>query len=235
MGYLILDAALVSELRARYGIEFNNLALLDEAFTHSSYVNEHRELGLRDNERLEFLGDAVMEITVSEYLYKKYPDWPEGKLTRLRAAIVCTKSFSSFSKEAHFDRYIRLGKGEEKNGARARATLLEDLFEAFNGALFLDQGRGAVVDFVSQVIFPKIKAGEFSDQTDYKTNLQEFLQQDGEIEIDYQLLAEVGPSHDRQFEVDVLVGDRVLGSGVGRNKKAAEQAAAKKALEQLKA
>lgn len=235
MGYLILDAALVSELRARYGIEFNNLALLDEAFTHSSYVNEHRELGLRDNERLEFLGDAVMEITVSEYLYKKYPDWPEGKLTRLRAAIVCTKSFSSFSKEAHFDRYIRLGKGEEKNGARARATLLEDLFEAFNGALFLDQGRGAVVDFVSQVIFPKIGAGEFSDQTDYKTNLQEFLQQDGEIEIDYQLLAEVGPSHDRQFEVDVLVGDRVLGSGVGRNKKAAEQAAAKKALEQLKA
>ncbi|CAM2781253.1 ribonuclease III family protein [Latilactobacillus sakei] len=235
MGYLILDAALVSELRARYGIEFNNLALLDEAFTDSSYVNEHRELGLRDNERLEFLGDAVMEITVSEYLYKKYPDWPEGKLTRLRAAIVCTKSFSSFSKEAHFDRYIRLGKGEEKNGARARATLLEDLFEAFNGALFLDQGRGAVVDFVSQVIFPKIEAGEFSDQTDYKTNLQEFLQQDGEIEIDYQLLAEVGPSHDRQFEVDVLVGDRVLGSGVGRNKKAAEQAAAKKALEQLKA
>ena len=99
MGYLILDAALVSELRARYGIEFNNLALLDEAFTHSSYVNEHRELGLRDNERLEFLGDAVMEITVSEYLYKKYPDWPEGKLTRLRAAIVCTKSFSSFQKK----------------------------------------------------------------------------------------------------------------------------------------
>ncbi|KRL61478.1 ribonuclease III [Latilactobacillus fuchuensis] len=234
MGYFILDAALVSELRARYGIEFQNLAILDEAFTHSSYVNEHRELGLRDNERLEFLGDAVMEITVSEYLFQKYPDWPEGKLTRLRAAIVCTKSFSSFSKEAHFDRYIRLGKGEEKNGARARATLLEDLFEAFNGALFLDQGRGAVVKFVEQLVFPKIEAGEFSDQTDYKTNLQEFLQQDGEIEIDYQLLAEVGPSHDRQFEVDVIVDHKVLGSGVGRNKKAAEQAAAKKALSQLK-
>lgn len=234
MGYFILDAALVSELRARYGIEFQNLAILDEAFTHSSYVNEHRELGLRDNERLEFLGDAVMEITVSEYLFQKYPDWPEGKLTRLRAAIVCTKSFSSFSKEAHFDRYIRLGKGEEKNGARARATLLEDLFEAFNGALFLDQGRGAVVKFIEQLVFPKIEAGEFSDQTDYKTNLQEFLQQDGEIEIDYQLLAEVGPSHDRQFEVDVIVDHKVLGSGVGRNKKAAEQAAAKKALSQLK-
>lgn len=233
-GNLILDAALVSELRARYGIEFQNLALLDEAFTHSSYVNEHRELGLRDNERLEFLGDAVMEITVSEYLYKKYPDWPEGKLTRLRAAIVCTESFSSFAKEAHFDRYIRLGKGEEKNGARARATLLEDLFEAFNGALFLDQGRGAVVKFIEQVVFPKIEAGEFSDQTDYKTNLQEFLQQDGEVEIEYKLLAEVGPSHARQFEVDVMMGDRVLGSGVGRNKKAAEQAAAKVALSKLK-
>lgn len=233
-GNLILDAALVSELRARYGIEFQNLALLDEAFTHSSYVNEHRELGLRDNERLEFLGDAVMEITVSEYLYKKYPDWPEGKLTRLRAAIVCTKSFSNFAKEAHFDRYIRLGKGEEKNGARARATLLEDLFEAFNGALFLDQGRGAVVKFIEQIVFPKIEAGEFSDQTDYKTNLQEFLQHAGEVEIEYKLLAEVGPSHARQFEVDVMMGDRVLGSGVGRNKKAAEQAAAKAALAKLK-
>ncbi len=112
-----------------------------------------------------------------------------------------------------------LVKGKKKNGARARATLLEDLFEAFNGALFLDQGRGAVVKFIEQVVFPKIEAGEFSDQTDYKTNLQEFLQQDGEVEIEYKLLAEVGPSHARQFEVDVMMGDRVLGSGVGRNKK----------------
>ena len=124
----------VSELRQRYGIEFHDLSLLDEAFTHSSYVNEHKELGLKDNERLEFLGDAVLELTVSDYLYRKCPDKPEGDLTRIRAAAVQTAAFSAFSKEAHFDRYIKLGKGEEKAGARKRLTLLEDLFEAFNGA-----------------------------------------------------------------------------------------------------
>jgi len=223
----------VSELRQRYGIEFNNLAVLDEAFTHSSYVNEHRELGLNDNERLEFLGDAVMELTVSDYLYKKYPDQPEGKLTRMRAAIVQTKSFSSFAKEAHFDQYIKLGKGEENAGARQRLTLLEDLFEAFNGALYLDQGRGAVIKFAEQIIFPKIDAGEFSTDTDHKTALQEYVQQSGEVSINYRLLGEEGPAHAREFHVDVEVDGKVLGHGQGTNKKAAEQAAAKAALTQL--
>lgn len=225
----------VSELRHRYGIEFKNLALLDEAFTHSSYVNEHQELGLKDNERLEFLGDAVLEITVSDYLYRKYPDEPEGQLTRMRAAIVQTKSFSAFSKEAHFDQYIRLGKGEENAGARKRLTLLEDLFEAFNGALYLDQGRAANIRFAQQVIFPKIDAGEFSAEMDHKTALQEFVQKDGEVKIEYQLLGESGPAHDRQFHVDVEVDGKVLGTGYGKNKKAAEQAAAKDALSGLQA
>lgn len=223
----------VSELRNRYGIEFHDLTILDEAFTHSSYVNEHQELGLKDNERLEFLGDAVLELTVSDYLYRQYPDLPEGKLTRMRAAIVQTKSFSAFSKEAHFDQYIRLGKGEENAGARKRKTLLEDLFEAFNGALYLDQGREAVIDFVSKVIFPKIAAGQFDANMDHKTALQEFLQQDGEVNIEYQLISETGPAHARQFAVDVEAEGKVLGSGVGKNKKAAEQAAAQAALEQL--
>lgn len=224
----------VSELRQRYGIEFHDLSLLDEAFTHSSYVNEHKELGLKDNERLEFLGDAVLELTVSDYLYRKFPDKPEGDLTRIRAAAVQTAAFSAFSKEAHFDRYIKLGKGEEKTGARQRLTLLEDLFEAFNGALYLDQGREANIKFAKQIIFPKIDAGEFSADQDHKTALQETLQQNGDVAIVYHLLDEKGPAHERQFHVDVEVEGRVLGTGFGKNKKAAEQAAAKAALARLK-
>lgn len=229
-----MEQIFIEELKERYGIVFNNIALLEEAFTHSSYANEHRNLALKDNERLEFLGDAVMELTVSEFLYNKYPDWPEGKLTRLRAAIVCTASFSSFAHEAHFDQFVRLGKGEEKSGARNRDTLLEDLFEAFNGALFLDQGRGAVIEFAKKMIFPKINAGQFSDQTDFKTNLQEYLQQAGEVEISYELLKAEGPSHNRRFEVNVIVNGQVIGHGIGHNKKTAEQAAAKEALETFK-
>ncbi|KRN22277.1 ribonuclease III [Lacticaseibacillus camelliae] len=225
----------VSELRQRYGIEFKDLSLLDEAFTHSSYVNEHKELGLKDNERLEFLGDAVLELTVSDYLYRKFPDRPEGDLTRMRSAAVRTRAFSGFSKEAHFDRYIKLGKGEERAGARTRLTLLEDLFEAFNGALYLDQGREANIKFAKQIIFPKIDAGEFSADMDHKTALQEYVQQDGEVDIEYHLLAETGPAHARQFQVDVAVDGTVLGSGIGKNKKAAEQAAADDALTKLRA
>ncbi|WP_125704396.1 ribonuclease III [Lacticaseibacillus daqingensis] len=225
----------VSELRHRYGIEFHDLSLLDEAFTHSSYVNEHKELGLRDNERLEFLGDAVLELTVSDYLYRHFPDLPEGKLTRMRAAIVQTKSFSAFSQEAHFDQYVKLGKGEENAGARQRKTLLEDLFEAFNGALYLDQGREANIRFAEQVIFPKIAAGQFAANMDHKTALQEYVQQNGEVLIAYHLMSEVGPAHDRQFQVDVTVDGQVLGSGIGKNKKAAEQAAAADALTRLQA
>lgn len=231
----MVDAAFVSELRNRYGIEFKNLRLLDEAFTHSSYANEHPELGLRDNERLEFLGDAVMELTVSEYLYKRYPDWPEGELTRLRAASVCTRSFSMFSREAHFDKYIRLGKGEEQSGARKRHTLQEDTFEAFNGALYLDQGKDAVVKFLEQIMFPKIAAGEFSAASDHKTFLQEYLQKNGPVAIQYRLLDEEGPAHERKFAVAVTVDGQELARGEGRSKKAAEQDAAKRALTLLKA
>ncbi|KRN29633.1 rnc protein [Lactobacillus selangorensis] len=228
-----MDAGLINELRDQYGIVFNDIALLDEAFTHSSYKNEHKELALKDNERLEFLGDAVLELTVSEYLYKKYPQLPEGKLTRLRAAIVQTKSFSSFSKEAHFDQYIRLGKGEEQAGARKRLTLLEDLFEAFNGALYLDQGKDAVVRFITQVIFPKIDAGDFSYALDHKTNLQEYLQRNGEVAIEYHVLSENGPDTAHRFKVDVEADGKVLGTGTGKNKKAAEQMAAAEALASL--
>jgi ribonuclease-3 len=175
-----------------------------------------------------------MELTVSEWLYKRYPDWPEGELTRLRAASVCTRSFSSFAREAHFDKYIRLGKGEEQSGARKRHTLQEDTFEAFNGALYLDQGKDAVVKFLDQIVFPKIAAGEFSAASDHKTFLQEYLQKKGPVEIQYQLLDEEGPAHDRSFAVAVTVDGKRLAKGVGHSKKAAEQDAAKHALADLK-
>lgn len=226
---------LANELRHNYGIEFKDLSLLDEAFTHSSFVNEHRELKIKDNERLEFLGDAVLELTVSEHLFKQFPDLPEGKLTRMRASIVCTKGFSSFSREAHFDRYIRLGKGEEQMGARNRDTLLEDLFEAFNGALYLDQGKAAVVKFIQQIIFPKIDVGQFNQFTDYKTALQEALQVNGDVLIEYKTLSEDGPAHLRVFHVNVSADGQVLGVGKGPSKKRAEQAAAQAALAKLSA
>lgn len=230
----MVDAELIKELKENYGITFNNIDLLNEAFTHSSYANEHQELGIHNNERLEFLGDAVLELTVSDYLYKKYPNLSEGKLTRLRAEIVQTRSFSSFSKEAHFDKYIKLGNGEERAGARKRATLLEDLFEAFNGALYLDQGKEAVINFLSQIVFPKIDEGNFSIFMDYKTHLQEYLQRNGTVNISYNLLSENVKNNKRYFKVSVSVDGKLLATGNGKNKKFAEQEAAKKALENIK-
>ncbi|MFD1672821.1 ribonuclease III [Agrilactobacillus yilanensis] len=224
---------LANELRLNYDIEFKDLSLLDEAFTHSSFVNEHRELNIKDNERLEFLGDAVLELTVSEHLFKQFPDLPEGKLTRMRASIVCTKGFSSFAREAHFDKYIRLGKGEEMMGARDRDTLLEDLFEAFNGALYLDQGKAAVVKFIQQIIFPKIDVGQFNNFTDYKTALQERLQVNGDVTIEYNTLSEDGPAHQRVFHVNVSADGKILGEGQGPSKKRAEQSAAETALSKI--
>ena len=161
-------------------------------------MNEHKELGLKDNERLEFLGDAVLELTVSDYLYRKsFPTNPKAISPEFGQRLFRQRP-SAFSKEAHFDRYIKLGKGEEKAGARKRLTLLEDLFEAFNGALYLDQGRDANIRFAQQIIFPKIDAGEFSADQDHKTALQEVLQQNGDVAIVYHLLDEQGPAHERQ-------------------------------------
>ena len=142
---------LAQHLKENYGITIKNMDYYDAAFTHKSYVNEHPKEKLDYYERTEFLGDAVMQLCVSEYLFKRFPEMPEGKLSRLRAAMVCEDSFSKFAKECHFDEFIRLGKGEEKNNARQRPSLLCDIFEAFIGALYLDQGKPTVVKFISEV------------------------------------------------------------------------------------
>ena len=221
-------------LHDNFQIDIKSYALFDEAFTHASYVNEHPKENLKYYERIEFLGDAVMQLCVSEYLFKRYPNLPEGKLSRLRAAMVCEDSFSKFAKECHFDEYIRLGKGEEKANARNRPSLLCDIFEAFIGALYLDQGKETVVSFISKVIFPKLDMGWFDHFLDHKTELQELLQQDGDCEIEYQVLAAKGPDNAKQYYVAVLANQKELGRGMGHTKKAAEQAAANQALKELR-
>ncbi|GET08340.1 ribonuclease III [Ligilactobacillus agilis] len=225
---------LAKMLHDNFQIDIKNYALFDEAFTHASYVNEHPKENLKYYERIEFLGDAVMQLCVSEYLFKRYPNLPEGKLSRLRAAMVCEDSFSKFAKECHFDEYIRLGKGEEKANARNRPSLLCDIFEAFIGALYLDQGKETVVSFISKVIFPKLDMGWFDHFLDHKTELQELLQQDGDCEIEYQVLAAKGPDNAKQYYVAVLANQKELGRGMGHTKKAAEQAAANQALKELR-
>lgn len=225
---------LTKHLKGTFDLSFRQNELLQEAFTHSSYVNEHRNESLNDNERLEFLGDAVLELTVSDYLYHKYPEFPEGLLTRMRAAVVCEASLSRYAKECRFDEYVRLGKGEERMNGRNRPALLCDLFESFIGALYLEHGVEEVRRFLTKTIFPEIDSGAFSHGMDYKTELQEFLQQKGEINMVYTLIDEIGPAHQKEFVVEVVVEGHVLGTGKGTTKKGAEQAAAQNALVQLR-
>ncbi|WP_323741834.1 ribonuclease III [Salinibacillus xinjiangensis] len=215
------------------GTEFNNERLLKQAFTHSSYVNEHRHLDLEDNERLEFLGDAVLELAVSQYLYRKNPDMAEGDLTKLRASIVCEPSLVHFAEKLNFNELVLLGKGEEMTGGRTRPALLADAFEAFIGALYLDQGFDTVLTFLGRYIFPTIKPGAFSHATDYKSLLQEVVQQDLDGQIEYEIVDEKGPAHNREFIANVFIHDEKYGDGSGRTKKEAEQNAAKEALEKL--
>ncbi|WP_413627278.1 ribonuclease III [Fructilactobacillus vespulae] len=220
-------------LSEKYNIKFNDESLLDEAFTQASYVNEHPDQDLKFYERLEFLGDAVYQLVVSDYIFIRHPEMPQGRLTRLRAAMVNRHSFSRFARECQFNEFIRLGKGEEKAGARNRDSLLCDIFESFIGAVYLDQGIETVKHFCNMVIFPKLDQGWFDEFFDHKTELQEAIQINGPVKIEYKLLDENGPDNDRQFKVAVYVDDQELGVGEGQSKKNAEQVAAKGALNRL--
>lgn len=222
----MVSVAFKQNLKEKYGIKFNNEKLLEDAFTHSSYANEHP--GRKDYEKLEFLGDAVLELAVSDYLYRHFPKLNEGELTRMRSNIVRTEGFSEFAIECGFPAEINLGKGEEKAGARKRKTLLEDVFEAFNGALFLDQGMPAVQHFLHLTVYPLIAEGDFNASRDYKTELQERLQVNGPVKIEYQVIDE--DESKPSFKVELLVNGEKVSEGQGRNKKAAEQQAAQAAL-----
>lgn len=217
------------------GISFTDEAVLFEAFTHSSYVNEHRRKSFVDNERLEFLGDAVLELAVSQYLFHRYPKMTEGELTKLRASIVCEPSLVHLANELKLGDYILLGKGEENTGGRQRPALLADVFESLVGALFLDQGLDPVIELLEQVMFTKVEIGAFSKVTDYKSQLQELVQQDNAGQLKYEIIEEKGPAHSRIFVSQVLLDTEPLGEGSGRSKKEAEQQAAQLAIVKLKA
>lgn len=218
----------------KYNVHFENEQLLMQAFTHTSYANEHRKENIQDNERLEFLGDAVLELAVSQYLYRTYPDMSEGKLTKFRANIVCEPSLHTFSMHLGMDQFVLIGKGEEATGGRSRPSLLADVFEAFIGALYLDQGFDAALTFLTDHVFPTIEPGAFSHAMDYKSQLQELVQQYKDLNIEYNIIDEKGPSHNKEFVAQVQINGDMYEVGVGRTKKEAEQRAAKNALDTFK-
>ena len=193
--------------------------------THSSYANEHRAQHMKDNERLEFLGDAVLEVISSEFLFKEYPEMPEGDLTKLRASIVCEPTLALCARDLNLGEYLLLGKGEERTGGRGRDSIVSDAMEAFIGAIYLDGGFANAKEFIDRFIMKDIEHKKLF--YDSKTILQEIVQRDhkGE-EITYQLIGEEGPDHNKKFVVDLLIGGKVEGQGSGRTKKAAEQEAA---------
>ena len=220
-------------LKEKFDISFKNEALLMEAMTHSSYANEHKEMKGIYNERIEFLGDAVLELTISDWLFRQFPHFQEGQLTKLRAQIVCEDSLSLLAKECSLNKYLLLGKGETLSGGREKPAILCDVFEAFIGALYLDKGVNEVQRFLDQVIVPKIKNGRYELITDFKTELQEYLQQNGPVHIRYELVKEEGPSHDKIFTVQLIVDGKKYKTASGKTKKAAEQMAAKLTMEEL--
>lgn len=209
---------------------FNNKKLLETALTHSSYANEMKEK-TEYNERLEFLGDAVLSIIVSDYIFANFKHLPEGKLTKLRASLVCEKSLCNFSKEMDLGAFLRLGHGEELSGGRERPSILADAFEALLAAIYLDGGMAPAKKHVLSFVKKTLAGEEEISFRDYKTALQEIIQQNPEEKLTYVLSGETGPDHDKHFVVEVRLNSNVIGVGEGKSKKDAEQAAAKEALE----
>ncbi|HLR53254.1 MAG TPA: ribonuclease III [Pseudogracilibacillus sp.] len=223
----------LTELEKELNVSFRQTDLLRQAFTHSSYVNEHHKEHVMDNERLEFLGDAVLELAVSDFLYHKKTEMPEGEMTRLRANIVCEESLYRFSNELHLQEYVMLGKGEEHTGGRQRQALLADVFEAFLGAMYIDQGMDLCQQFLEKNIFPLLENDAYSYVMDYKTKLQEMVQKEKDGNLFYQITDEKGPAHDKEFSAEVIVNDTKKAIGKGRTKKTAEQFAAKAMIEKI--
>lgn len=212
--------------------QFNNIGLLKNALTHSSYANEKKTGNYKDNERLEFLGDAVLELTSSEFIYTSNPDMNEGKMTRLRASIVCEPTLAMCARQIHLQEYIMLGKGEDLTGGRTRDSIISDALEALIGAIYLDGGFANAKEFILKYILNDLEGKRLF--YDSKTILQEMVQGGQEKGIVYQLVGEEGPDHNKSFRVEVVIGGEAFGCGIGRTKKAAEQEAAYQAILKLK-
>lgn len=224
----------MTALEERLGHSFRNRALLETAVTHSSYANENRASGIVCNERLEFLGDSVLGVTVADFLYRHFPDMPEGRMTRLRAELVCEQSLHRVALELHLGDYLRLGKGEEHNGGRERASILSDAVEAVIAAMYLDAGMETAAGFIHRCLLDDVRTIETPSFTDYKTALQELVQRQSGQVLSYELVGEEGPDHAKTFRMQVCLNGEPVGFGTGRTKKEAEQTAAASALEALR-
>ena len=220
------------ELEKKIGYKFENFDLLVNAMTHSSYANEHHISYTGNNERLEFLGDAVLEVTSSEFLFHKYPDLPEGKLTKKRASMVCEPTLALCAREIPLGDYLLLGKGEEATGGRKRDSIVSDAMEALIGAIYLDGGFANAKEFINRFVLKDIENKQLF--YDSKTTLQEIVQGQFEEDVRYVLVKEEGPDHNKSFYVEAILGEKVLGQGCGHTKKAAEQKAAYCAIKKMK-
>ena len=223
---------MIKDLEAAIGYRFKNISLLQNALTHSSYANERWHNSLMSNERLEFLGDAILGMTVAKYLYQTFPDRPEGELTRMRADMVCEQTLAKVAARIELGRHLLLGNGEDQGGGRTRNSILADAVESVIAACYLDGGLESAQRFIEQFILVEVPVKQLHN-ADYKTALQELVQQKKNQVLTYTLVGESGPDHDKKFDVEVKLNGVVIGSGSGSSKKRAEQDAAHSALNKL--
>ena len=223
---------MLSELERGLGYTFRDKSLLKNALTHSSYANENREQHLADNERLEFLGDSILGFVVADCLYRKFPDKPEGELTRIRADLVCERNLAHAAAAIRLGSFLLLGHGEDQGGGRERDSIVSDAMESVIAASYMDGGFAAAKGIIERLILSDVPAGR-PHNFDYKTALQELVQRKKDQVLHYELTGESGPDHDKQFSVRVLLNGQPCGAGSGSSKKRAEQAAAEAAIETL--
>ncbi len=224
----------LKELEGILGYPFERKQLLDKALTHRSFINENQALELKDNERLEFLGDAVLDLCISDMLMREFPDFTEGQLSKIRASVVNEPTLAELAKEFRLGEFVLLGKGEELSGGRSKSSILSNSFEAVIAAIYLDGGYDRTLEFIRNLFQPFIEKWLHSPiYKDYKTLLQEFSQNRFKVVPKYQLIHEQGPDHDKIFHIRLTISDLLEATGVGKNKKEAEQQAARQAIEEL--
>ena len=223
---------MIKDLENAIGYRFQNIALLQNALSHSSYANERWHDSLKSNERLEFLGDSILGMVTAEYLYRHFPNRPEGDLTRMRADMVCEQALAAVAERIDLGKHLLLGHGEETGGGRTRDSILADAVESVIAACFLDGGMEPARSFINTFVLTEVPVKKLRN-TDYKTALQELVQQKKNQILSYKLVGESGPDHDKQFVVEVSLNGKVIGQGNGTSKKRSEQAAAKAAIEAL--
>jgi ribonuclease-3 len=223
---------MIKELENAIGYRFHNISLLQNALAHSSYANERWHDSLKSNERLEFLGDSILGMVVADYLYRNFVNRPEGELTRMRADMVCEKALAQVANQIGLGEHLLLGKGEEQGGGRGRDSILADAVESIIAACYLDGGMEAAKAFISRFVLVNVPVSRLTN-ADYKTALQELVQQKRNQVLTYTMVGESGPDHDKRFEVELTLNGQVVGHGIGSSKKRAEQDAARNAMEAL--